>query len=488
MARPRKNSFRIRGIVRDATSAQGIAGLRVEAWDNDLLFDDLVGSVITASDGSFEIEFDQSYFQELFLDRRPDLYFKVFRGNRLLKSTRDATLWNVGAGDTPVLIEVDVDVTDGETRPAEPFRLTGRVRTERGTPAEGITLRFYRPGFGGSGTQLGEVVTGSGGAYVVELELEGDGPLLDVRAVVGAEETSLVTPGHRAVAGEPLDLIIAADRLPAPAPEFVRLTTDLRPHLNGASLADAREDNERGDITVLHERTGWDARLIALAAAAEQLAEHTKVDAQVAYGLVRAGLPTDPVQLARVSREGIAHALDMAVDAGVVSLSADQVAGAQETLEAFGRRERRKLGMFGTASSYGSMLKATGLSEAEQERFDTLFSAHTGSAEELWQKARDEGLPDDQLKLTAQLSTFTLNSARLVQSLREEIGATEKLADTLVSAGFYEPSAWKARLRELADDEDRVLGHMIPSAYQGEAVSERLDAYAADLAANVRRS
>ena len=90
MANKGRKNFRINGRVIDLTSRRGVAELRLEAWDKDLILDDLVGSAVTDEQGKFRIEFDQSYFQELFLDRRPDLYFKVFSGDSLIKSTEDS--------------------------------------------------------------------------------------------------------------------------------------------------------------------------------------------------------------------------------------------------------------------------------------------------------------------------------------------------------------------------------------------------------------
>ena len=377
---------------------------------------------------------------------------------------------------------VDLKVPDSLTR------VDGRLLASNGAPVEGITLRFYRRAFGGGGAQLAEVVTGGNGAYDIDLEVEEDTASLEARAVVGDKEISLTMPGRRIAAGEQLELLVPVDRLPPAKVEFERLSADVRPQLQESSIASAQENDERRDLTLLHERTGWDARLIALAAAAEQLAEETPIDAQVAYGLVRAGLPTDPIQLVRISREGIGHALAKAVEAGIVSLTPEQIANAQEALDTFGRKERRKLAIDGTASSYGAMLTASGLSEQQLDNFDRLFCAHTGDADELWRKAKDAGLPDDQLKLTAQLGVLTLNSARLVQSLREEIGSTAHVGERLVGGKLYEPSAWEERLRTLSRNDERLLRAMIPPVYEAETETERLQAYTADLANSVRRS
>lgn len=100
-------TFRISGSVIGRTTRQGVAGLRVEAWDKDLILDDLVGSDVTKADGTFQLSFDESYFREVFLDRQPDLYFKIYNQEELIKSTEDSVLWNVKEQESKVVIELE---------------------------------------------------------------------------------------------------------------------------------------------------------------------------------------------------------------------------------------------------------------------------------------------------------------------------------------------------------------------------------------------
>jgi plastocyanin len=87
--------YEIKGRVIDSFTGDGIAGVRVEAWDADFLFpDDFLNWATTRTDGSFTIVFDEAAFRDLF-DKTPDLYFKVFCYNELLVSTEGSVLWNV---------------------------------------------------------------------------------------------------------------------------------------------------------------------------------------------------------------------------------------------------------------------------------------------------------------------------------------------------------------------------------------------------------
>lgn len=90
-----KKKYAITGKVLEATSRIPVPGLRVEAWDKDLIFDDLVGSSVTNENGEFSFSFDDKYFRELFLDRRPDLFFRVFFNDTLVLDTQEQVLWNL---------------------------------------------------------------------------------------------------------------------------------------------------------------------------------------------------------------------------------------------------------------------------------------------------------------------------------------------------------------------------------------------------------
>lgn len=118
----RSATYRVTGQVVDDQTGAGLAGLLVKAWDADLVHDDLVGSAPTDDRGAFFMEFDESYFRELFLDREPDLYFEVHHRGECVHSTRNQVHWDVEPGEHEFVIEIDRSVLDedGEGAPDRP--------------------------------------------------------------------------------------------------------------------------------------------------------------------------------------------------------------------------------------------------------------------------------------------------------------------------------------------------------------------------------
>ncbi len=112
-----RKTYAIVTNVVDKNTKKGIGGLRVEAWDKDLILDDFIGQAVTDEEGSCILKFDERALRDAFADRHPELYFKIFRGDELIVSTESSLLWNIQTGESELRIEVDVQERRKEERP-----------------------------------------------------------------------------------------------------------------------------------------------------------------------------------------------------------------------------------------------------------------------------------------------------------------------------------------------------------------------------------
>ncbi len=373
-------------------------------------------------------------------------------------------------------------------RPGQPEaqRLEGHIYLDIGLPAAAVEVRLYGVGFGGGVSRLGAAHTDAEGRYAIDYRPDAAAATVEVRAVgTDGAEISLSTPVRRPAATEVLNLVAPTAKVTPPAPEHQRLLADIAAHLGGAPLAAAREDDEGSDLTVLRDVTGWDARLIALAAGAERLQARTGLSGEALYAMLRAGLPADPEELATVNVAAVSAALARATQARVVALTAQQVEAATSAFRSFATATRLASVAPGTVSSNAEMLATAGLSPGQQVTFDAIYAANAGDSERLWQEVARAGLPANLLALTGKLGYLTLNNAPLVTALLRRMSTGGSPA-ALVGEGLYRAGAWQDRLRTEARGDERALAALIPPAYEGETTAVRLDRYAEDMARKVR--
>jgi peptidoglycan hydrolase-like protein with peptidoglycan-binding domain len=380
---------------------------------------------------------------------------------------------------------------------AQPRRVEGRVFLDNGLPAAKIKLRIVNKGFGEVSAVLGDIETDERGFYALPYAMNGAAANIEVRTFdANGNEVRLSNPKVNADRSEVLNLV-APSAVTSQANEFMLLTGDLGkvvgPDLS--KLALAQESEDRQDVSLLHQSTDWDARLIATAVTAAKVSTLTGIAHDALYGAFRAGLPNDTEALALVSTDAFEAALTQAKDAGVIALDDAQIVAAKTAFEAFALDTRRKMIVPGTLSSVGDMLDNASIDQpTHRAAFEKLVLTHDGDDVALWTEAKAQGIPDVQiahLQLHGKLANLTLNNAPLTEALQTEITSQDNLTQ-LVEKDLYRKEQWVTRLNELAGNNPAThndnLAKLIPSAYAQKELSDRLDAYTDDLAGTVRQS
>lgn len=104
----KRSEYTIHGSVVDRASQRGVRGVRVEAWDRDTKYHDMLGQAVTNEGGLFTIRFDSVYFGDYGEDRSPDVYFKAFLDEREVLSTFERPLTNAARGGVEVKLELEM--------------------------------------------------------------------------------------------------------------------------------------------------------------------------------------------------------------------------------------------------------------------------------------------------------------------------------------------------------------------------------------------
>ena len=435
MAGRGRKSFHVRGRVVDSRTGQGIGGLRIEAWDRDLVCNDLVGSAVTDAQGAFLMEFDQSYFEELFLDRNPDLFFKVFQDNKLIISTGDSVIWDLKLGEKEITIEVDAQNHAGP-EPPRSFVVKGEIRSDDGTPVAGVTVRAFDKCLSGKTNLHGEkqlgvdTVTDASGQYRIaynagQLSRPGKNWInLFIRVYAPGESGRVIAASpvfFRAGPEDTIDLEIGGEEFRGRS-EYEKLIKELAPVLQDIQTSNLT----REDITVLAGETGMERQRIEFLAAGAKMAETTGLPAEVFYGLTRQNLTTSLSALLEQSPQLQRSALETALRDNIIPArlwsDLDTISNRLQQL-----RVELALGETGKIEKTSlSKLLDTTLTPISRELRETLLHTHLqhpGSVEDVWREL--EKKPEfsremvDDLRFTVQLGTLTQNHLPLVRQLQQ---------------------------------------------------------------------
>ena len=95
------------------TNGLPVPGLMIEGWDKDFSDDDVLGRGTTNEKGQFEIKFEKRHFSDRGLEKRPDLYFLIFKDGTLIAHTKDQVLKNVDESLAPIVLNAPVEGVAG---------------------------------------------------------------------------------------------------------------------------------------------------------------------------------------------------------------------------------------------------------------------------------------------------------------------------------------------------------------------------------------
>jgi hypothetical protein len=375
--------------------------------------------------------------------------------------------------------------------PPGTYSVSGTVTSPDRAGVGVLTVLLVDRNVGGF-TQLASTKTDARGHYAVTFPataLPAGKAQPDLQARVVLQDTLLGASEIRYNASleETLNVTLPAQSKGLPS-EHETLTGALVAYYSG-NLRDLQESGDRQDVTYLATKSGWDARAVAMAAAADQISQ-THLDpagqpiipAPFYYALFRAGLPSDPGTLYLVDAKTVQDLWSQTVQQGVIPQRlADQIPKAISAFQSFGTERALASRAVAGTSSLKEMVQLTLGDEKQQQRFADLYTLHRDDMPAFWSEvakpAAAGGFGPDvarRLQLDGQLGALTLNNAPLMSSLRSTVSSPLDL----VKGGYHRAETWKPLLAKAP----------LPEQIPGATDEEKRTNYARRMAAQVRLS
>jgi hypothetical protein len=337
----------------------------------------------------------------------------------------------------------------------------------------------------GSHVSLATATTDDGGHYRAAYSPPATKPKPDICARVFAGSSLLGTSAVRYNAREREKIGVS---IPAGTPglpsEYERLIAAVTKAHPG-NLSDLQESGEREDVTFLARKTGWDARAILFAAAADKLAKEKTyspggLPAPLYYALFRAGFSLDVDALYGSTTASVTGAWKQAIQHGIIPRSLEgSINAAGDAFHALAAMHALEAKPVVGLSSLREILQITIGNDAQKmQTFADLYVRYRGDLDAFWSSV-EKALGTDvakRLRLDGQLAHLTLNNAPLLSALHRALGRPPLTAvDELAWRGFHQAAKWAP-----------LVDNAIPKEIAGDTVEHRRAKYAEYLAAQVR--
>jgi hypothetical protein len=196
----------------------------------------MLGSAITDSNGRFSFTFDSTYFGDYAGDHAPDVFFKVYLGDNVIKNTIDTPMMNQAPGDIRATIEID----QAQAAPAG----TDRVSTVQAVKAVRFVKQsdfagLWREG-GAKLTTLGKFAGALGKNAVANFDLEPIGPKGPSNNEVAGQD---VATAQRNLAANQVDVAEVKDYNPQADASSLRAIADFPPTLKAGDKVTLYQQN-----------------------------------------------------------------------------------------------------------------------------------------------------------------------------------------------------------------------------------------------------
>ncbi len=421
-------SFQLTLHLISTETRQPLANLRVEAWDKDVRHNDLLGSVITDESGRCIIRFDERYYADS-RDPLPDVFFRVYEGERLRHSTEHSPMQNLAAGEYSFMLEVP-----GQGAGEGSFVVRGQVLDAFKKPLPGLGVEAWDVDLW-QDSPLGGTTTDTQGKYSIAYtraqfaRAEKDSADLKVLVKNAAGLTAATSEIlYQAPAEAEINFTLEAKALGLS--EYEQYQAILLLVLDGRNLAEVPDEK----LEFLSRETGIPYQHIQYLRQDQRDGAPNQLPPTALYGLYRQGLSTNLRRLVAEKPERWGVALKTSLEQNLIPAGlATQTDYIQQRLREIALQYAFEMPDEGEEAPIGVVLSSSGLSDSKQREVAAVLQHHEPSPDQdEWESLRERaGLSEPEL----QAVRFTLETNRLagghqptlrvLQNLRQDRGWTQ---------------------------------------------------------------
>lgn len=304
--------------------------------------------------------------------------------------------------------------------------------------------------------ELGDAITDTFGNYTVLYQKEigqTRKQKLDIKIkVVDPQEVSKIY-GESAIHFNVddqmiINLVLNNDRIKEMS-EYSKIMSDLIPYVSNRSFKELIENEEQQDISYLANKTGWDARLVAMVSFANSYSTETGIPPDFYYALFRAGITTNIDELYRTNSLSVEMIWEKSVEENIVDVTlkssiAQNLIKFREIAGIHNLERAKPVGV----SSLKELLNISLPDIWKQREFVDLYFNNTGDMKRFWAdvEAKFGKETSDKLRLDGKLAYLTNNNADLIGKLYSNNLIQNSPID-LIKNGLYKKEAWESLFR-----------------------------------------
>jgi len=467
----KNKKFQIAGRVIDSNTKKGIPDLRVEAWDKDVLIDDFLGSDLSGKSGNFTIKFDKRYYQEIIFDRKPDIYFKVYKDNKLILNTEKNIFWNVSDPDMEIVLKVSID---SENAFKTEIKVKGTVSTDAKSFPSNITVQIVNKHV------LDETVVGSTtpdmkGNYEVFVSIESaEQPAIKAKVIDQEGNTLAVSNTIFDITDTlTLDIFIPAGNMQS-SPEYIIIQQNISKLIGNVSVVDIT----REQLDLISGKTRLSTNDLVLYQKAHIISRAEDISSEILYGLFRKGLPPKLSSLYEMSSLDLRGMIAKAVEGNIISPQDEkEVSQTLEKIQRYALNNVLNEPLLVGGTTFHELLQTSSVPENVISKFVQAVEEHSGTTDQLWENMEQgnceiEPAEAAKLKFSVQAGSLSLGHLPMANSIIQ-------LKNNQVITDISDLISWdKEQWINYLTEEGGTTEDIIPERIPGNTLNKKRQAYA----------